>query len=226
VRNRLGIGGLRHRNATAVVAPRRREREATADHEVTILVSEPLRPVLVLNPLWEKPTATVVLLHGLLQSGPMLERLARGLSKGLPFARFVAPTAPSMSSLFGYGPAWFDTTKPSEGRLPEHLEASAKELINVLETEASISGAPTQRLILVGFSAGGALGAYAALRAPFRVGGLALLGSAGLVPLGRAAAGLRTTGIPALQCHGQEDRMVSAATAQESANWLRRQGCD
>ena len=75
--------------------------------EVTILVSEPLRPVLVLNPLWEKPTATapricrigcpslrrsestsqlvseVVLLHGLLQSGPMLERLARGLSKGL-----------------------------------------------------------------------------------------------------------------------------------------------
>ena len=33
VRNRLGIGGLRHRNATAVVAPRRREREATADHE-------------------------------------------------------------------------------------------------------------------------------------------------------------------------------------------------
>ena len=35
-----------------------------SDLEVTILVSEPLRPVLVLNPLWEKPTATATEIQG------------------------------------------------------------------------------------------------------------------------------------------------------------------
>ena len=39
--------------------------------EVTILVSEPLRPVLVLNPLWEKPTATAAGIQGFWGGGSL-----------------------------------------------------------------------------------------------------------------------------------------------------------
>ena len=38
----------------------------------------------------------------------------RSAFEGLPSVRFVAPTAPSKPSVFGRGPAWFDTVKPPQ----------------------------------------------------------------------------------------------------------------
>lgn len=46
-----------------------------------------------------------------------------GCSSGLPSVRFIAPTASSIPSVFGLGPAWFDTTKQYQpGVLPQQLE--------------------------------------------------------------------------------------------------------
>ena len=46
-----------------------------------------------------------------------------GCWSGLPSVRFIAPTASSIPSVFGLGPAWFDTTKQYQpGVLPQQLE--------------------------------------------------------------------------------------------------------
>ncbi|CAJ1406053.1 unnamed protein product [Effrenium voratum] len=221
---RLGLGSRASQRGGT-----RRSWEATDSHEVTLFTEDPLRPLLVLQP-WEKPTAVdVVLLHGLLQSGQMMERLARDLSRGLGAVRFLAPTAASRASVFGEGPAWFDTLRPAPGVLPENLEASAEEIFGILEKEMQRWQLAASRLFLLGFSAGGSVAAFCALAAPWRLGGAAVLGSHGLgKPPGPAVfkGAAADFAAPVLQCHGAADGMVPEEAARASAELLRHKGCE
>ena len=55
-----------------------------------------------------------------------------GCSSGLPSVRFIAPTASSIPSVFGLGPAWFDTTKQYQpGVLPQQLEDGVKNKLQI-----------------------------------------------------------------------------------------------
>lgn len=81
-------------------------------------------------------------------------------------------------------------------------------------------GLPPERCLLLGFSQGGSLAAYTALRAPWRLGGVAVLGS-------RGAPALVALRAPrALQCHGSADGMVSEEAALASVARLRGHGCE
>eukprot|EP00434_Breviolum_minutum_P000899 symbB.v1.2.000794.t1/scaffold44.1/size390916/7 len=152
----------------------------------------------------------------------MMERLARDLSRGLPSVRFIAPTASSIPSVFGLGPAWFDTTKQYQpGVLPQQLEASKTELLDLIESEMSLFELSPSRFIFVGFSAGGSLAAFTALVAPWQIGGLALLGTHGPPQI---TSPCRRP--PTLQCHGAEDSMVSISNAEASVAKLRAHGCE
>lgn len=55
-----------------------------------------------------------------------------GCWSGLPSVRFIAPTASSIPSVFGLGPAWFDTTKQYQpGVLPQQLEDGVKNKLQI-----------------------------------------------------------------------------------------------
>jgi len=201
------------------------ECEPTAHHRVVLYTADTKRPVLMLMPLREPATVGVLLLHGLFQSGRMLERLARELSTELPHAQLIAPTALTSATDLGVGPSWF----PINGvPVLQELMACKAELFRLLSTTGAI---PPERLAFVGFSQGGMLAAWLATQLPSPLAGLLLLGTEVVSISAQGAWSL--TGIPSagaqglsvLHCHGDEDTTISPTMAQASRDFLQDQGC-
>jgi len=202
-----------------------REAESAADHDIVLHLADPLRPVLVANPLWQKPTATVVLLHGMLQSGQMMERMIRDLARTLLHVRFLAPTAPTLPTHGGIGPAWWNVLdRVPEGTPPRHWRQSTAELEDILEMEKE-NGMMPDRIVLAGFSLGGAMAISLALKAQQQFGGLVVMGSARVPSIWKASPNA-AEGLPVLQVHGEDDHMATLDDALKSADFLRGAGCN
>lgn len=218
------------------------EYAATDNHQITLHFADSMRPLLALTPARQSPSATVVLLHGMFQSGQMLENLARELAEDLPYARLLAPTAPtrvvsSPFEVFGVGPAWhnpFDTAM-----MLGQLEDSREELLQLMSLEHKTHGVAPGRVVLLGFSLGGALAAWTALRSSCQLAGVVLLsthfdGSVAEAAVAEAAfaeapGGPRWPGAPGLSmlhCHGAADRVVSEKAARAGVAWLRDVGSE
>jgi len=200
-------------------------REATADHSVTLYLADRMRPLLVLAPLRRRPSALVVLLHGLYQSGQMLERLARELSWVVPHALLLMPTAPTRT-VWNVGPAWFHYLIAD--RALEGLEESRLEVLDLLSWQDRVEGIPPERVVLGGFSMGATVASWTALQVPRRLAGLVILCSGGLSEETRdrlpSTAGAE--GLPVLHCHGGSDDLVAMEDAYRSTELLQTLGCD
>jgi len=220
-----GFGkGAWHQEALVRRTPLR-EAESAADHDIVLHLADPLRPVLVANPLWQKPTATVVLLHGMLQSGQMMERMIRDLARTLLHVRFLAPTAPTLPTHGGIGPAWWNVLdRVPEGTPPRHWRQSTAELEDILEMEKE-NGMMPDRIVLAGFSLGGAMAISLALKAQQQFGGLVVMGSARVPSIWKASPNA-AEGLPVLQVHGEDDHMATLDDALKSADFLRGAGCN
>jgi len=160
-------------------------------------------------------TASVVWLHGLGADGHDFEPVVPHL--GLPAqapVRFVFPHAPKIPVTLNGGfvmPAWYDIRDVDLRH--RHDEAGIRK--SALEVEALIAregerGVAPDRIVLAGFSQGGAIALHVGLRHPHRLAGLIAL-STYLVcgdDLEReASTANRET--PILQVHGTEDPMVT-----------------
>ncbi len=113
-------------------------------------------------------TATVILLHGLGANGndfvPMVAELC--LPAGLP-VRFIFPNAPSIPVTINGGyvmPAWYDITEINIDRKIDatQLIASAEQVRLLIDREID-RGIPSDRIVIAGFSQGGAVAYQAAL---------------------------------------------------------------
>ncbi|MDN3556578.1 alpha/beta hydrolase [Halomonas maura] len=133
---------------------------------------------LIIEPRGGKPAdACVFILHGLGADGHDFEPLVPALS--LPEAasvRFILPHAPRLAVTINGGmvmPAWYDIKEMSLDRRVDEaqLKASAAR-IQALVHEQIQHGIPAERIILAGFSQGGAVAYQAALTFPERLGGL------------------------------------------------------
>lgn len=194
-------------------------------HAVELRYADAVRPLLALRPRRRQQSgALLVLLHGLHQSGPMLERLARELSWALPGAALLMPTAPTLEAA-GLGPAWFAFGGPEEAAA--QLEAARAEVMALVRRQQRECGAPPARTVLAGFSMGATLAAWAALQEPEALGGLVLLSAMDVpeelrdaLPVGEGAARL-----PVLQCHGSCDPLTPASEARVMYDWLHGLDC-
>jgi phospholipase/carboxylesterase len=122
-------------------------------------------------------TASVIWLHGLGADGwdfyPVVPEL--GLPAGLP-VRFVFPHAPHRAVTLNGGMtmrAWYDIAAldlDARSHDAAGIRASEALVLGFVEREIARGVAPG-RIVLAGFSQGGALTIHAALRAPWRLAG-------------------------------------------------------
>ncbi|MCW9015964.1 MAG: alpha/beta hydrolase, partial [Kangiellaceae bacterium] len=125
----------------------------------------------------DNPVASVIWLHGLGADGndfaPIVPELQ--LPSDLP-VRFVFPHAPSISVTINNGfvmPAWYDILDMNIDRKVDEtqLRASADQLDKFIENEMS-RGIDSSKIIIAGFSQGGAVALEAALRQSNKLAGL------------------------------------------------------
>lgn len=163
-------------------------------------------------PVQGEPRGAVLWLHGLGASGHDFEPIVPLL--GLPDVRFVFPHAPPRPVTINGGmvmPSWYDIRSLDDRpdrESKEDIRASAEQISALLEREHA-RGLPYERIVLAGFSQGGALTLHVGARFPHRLAGLMVLSAYLLLPEAFAAereAANRDT--PALFCHGRFDPLV------------------
>jgi phospholipase/carboxylesterase len=176
------------------------------------------------------PDAAVIWLHGLGADGHDFEPLVPELGwPGAPDIRFVFPHAPVRPVTINGGMAmraWYDIVSLTAGR--DHDRQGIGESMGhatALIRREQDRGIQPGRIVLAGFSQGGAIALQAALRYPERLAGLVAL-SAYLLLDDRLEqeAHEANRGLPVFCGHGMHDPMVPCALGEAAAGRLRGMG--
>lgn len=186
-----------------------------------------LLPHLEVNP--EKtPEASVIWLHGLGADGHDFEPLVPALSitRRLPI-RFLFPHAPAIPVSVNGGyvmPAWYDIYEIQiERRVDEQQLAESAERVAALVEREIHRGVPENRIILAGFSQGGAVAYHLGLSGRFDLAGLLCLSTYLATPAGQPGAdreGAVTGPFPVFIGHGDRDDIVPASLGVQAAEKL------
>lgn len=192
-------------------------------------------------PRWEyqppqPAVVSVIFLHGIGADGHDLAPLARELvSADGPPTRFVMPHAPVREvGIFGGMPAraWFDVMDTTWPRTPDIINmadlASMTEAVReLIRREEREMGIPAHRVVLAGFSQGGAVALHAGVTYPDRLGGILALSTylptADVLEADRKA-GSRGPVAPVFMAHGTVDPMVPIASGRMAREALLRWG--
>ncbi|KAJ0399392.1 hypothetical protein P43SY_008150 [Pythium insidiosum] len=159
----------------------------------------------------EKPTATVVFVHGLGDTAHGWADAMQMLSKDLPHVKFVLPTAKSQPVTLNMGmrmPSWYDikSLSKSDDDDADGIEASRDRLLGFIEKEVA-AGIPHSRIVLGGFSQGGAMSLFTGFQMKVALAGVLCL--SGYIPKMKAfAVTPETKQVPLLMCHGEIDPVV------------------
>jgi phospholipase/carboxylesterase len=172
------------------------------------------------------PTRTVIVLHGLGDSGHGFAPIAEELDlSALGPVRFVLPHAPERAVTVNGGyvmRAWYDILGTDLVRRED--EAGLREsqaLIEELITAENERGVPASRIVLAGFSQGCAMALLTGLRHPERLAGVA--GLSGYLPLAASTAAERSAAnrdVPLFLAHGTQDPVVALARGVASRDAL------
>ena len=176
------------------------------------------------------PNAAIIWLHGLGADGHDFEPLVPEIvARGERAWRFVFPHAPIRPVTLNGGlpmRAWYDL-KGLDRRAAEDLagfwdaDARVRELI----ARESARGIPPSRVVLAGFSQGGAVSLYTAPRYPERLAGVLALSCYLPLPDRLAAErGSANQDVPIFMAHGRDDMTLSLTFGLESRDHLRGLG--
>jgi phospholipase/carboxylesterase len=173
------------------------------------------------------PQAAVIWLHGLGADGHDFEPLVPELRLAKP-VRFVFPHAPVQPVTINNGMrmrAWYDIFQFGGGREDDQGIRASQRLIEELISQEVKRGIPENRIILAGFSQGGAIVLQTALRYPKKLAGVMALSTylpiAATLEAERNAANAQ---IPVFMAHGQYDDIIPIRRAQESKIVLEKSG--
>jgi phospholipase/carboxylesterase len=176
------------------------------------------------------PRATVLWLHGLGADGhdfvPLVPELDLPPSLGI---RFVFPHAPVRPITLNRGyemRGWYDITSlTTEGRADGvGLADSTQRILGLVDAEQAAGVAPS-RIVIAGFSQGGAVALHAGFSAPERLAGILALST--YLPLAATLEARRTAvnrDLPVLMCHGTEDPIVGLALGRAARDALKAAG--
>ena len=176
-----------------------------------------------------KPQAAVLWLHGLGADGHDFEPIVPEL--GLPASpaiRFVFPHAPVRPVTLNNGyrmRAWYDIFQLGGGPEDEAGIRASQDVLQQLVEEEKKKGIPTSRIVLAGFSQGGAIALQTATRYPEKLAGVLALST--YLPLSAKLAAERSPAnlaTPIFMAHGSYDDIIPIARAEESRRRLEAEG--
>jgi phospholipase/carboxylesterase len=176
------------------------------------------------------PVATIIWLHGLGADGWDFVPVVRELPLPEDLAlRFIFPHAPLRAVTINNGMemrAWYDIAMNDISRLPDEggIRESQAAVERLIARERS-RGVDSSRVVLAGFSQGGAIALQAGLRHANRLAGVIALST--YLPLedsleAEAASANRST--PILMAHGTQDTIVPLRLAELSRSALQARG--
>jgi phospholipase/carboxylesterase len=177
-----------------------------------------------------EPAGSVIWLHGLGADGwdfvPIVRELP--LPEELEL-RFVFPHAPVRPVTINNGVAmraWYDIKQEDIARVPDErgIRESQAALEGLIAREKS-RGIPAARIVLAGFSQGGAIALQAGLRHAERLGGIVVLSS--YLPLAEtldAEASAAAKSTPIFMSHGTQDPVIPVQLAEDSRRKLELRG--
>jgi lysophospholipase-2 len=154
------------------------------------------------------------------------------MSRNLPHIKWILPTAPTNPVTMNGGmrmPSWYDIESLSKSRGAQAcsgIDGSTSTLHNLIESEVN-KGIPASRIILAGFSQGGAMSLWTGLQLPSRfsekLAGVVVL--SGYLPKEHAFA-LSDHGrsTPVFHCHGTADPLVLPQFAEASKSTVLEKG--
>ena len=182
-------------------------------------------PPVIHEPPARPATAAVIWLHGLGADGHDFAPIVPELEPVRSWARFVFPHAPSRPVSINFGMrmrAWYDI-RDAGGRFvsdEDHLHESQRTVEALVDGEIE-AGIPAGRIVLAGFSQGGAVALHTALRHPRRLAGLIALST--YLPRAHALAAERSASnadLPVFMAHGELDPVVGLDLAISSRETL------
>jgi len=172
-----------------------------------------------------RPSAAVIWLHGLGADGHDFEPIVPEL--GLPASkpvRFIFPNAPVRPVTINMGMrmrAWYDILQMGGGPEDEPGIRASQGLLEELISKETGTGIPHSRIVLAGFSQGGAVVLQTALRQRERLAGVMALST--YLPLAWSLQKERTQengALPIFMAHGQYDGMIGIDRAAHSRDAL------
>ncbi|MDP2829522.1 MAG: carboxylesterase [Sulfuricellaceae bacterium] len=178
----------------------------------------------------DRPEFSVIWLHGLGADGHDFEPIVPELRlpDTLP-TRFIFPNAPMAPVTINGGyvmPAWYDVISQNLGEMEDEkgIRASRHALEALIQKEEA-RGIPSRRVILAGFSQGGAIALFTALRFPRPLGGVLALSTYLPLPekLDMEAHASNAT-LPIFMGHGRMDGVITLAQGAAARDLLMRKG--
>lgn len=175
----------------------------------------------------DSPEYAVIWMHGLGADGsdfvPVIPELGLQTDIGI---RFIFPNAPEMPVTCNGGyvmPAWYDIISlDSTSRVVDEAGIlHTREQIRRLIVRENARGIPSERIVLAGFSQGGAIAYSTALTHPERLAGIIALStyipSQHLIESELSAA---NAGLPIFTAHGTEDDVVAPELGIRAGDYL------
>jgi phospholipase/carboxylesterase len=176
------------------------------------------------------PNASVILLHGLGDDGRGWSDIVRSLPLPRGAAiRFVFPHAPVMPVTINNGMrmrAWYDIKAANLNERADLAGVRASQaILEGLVANEVTRGITARRIVVAGFSQGGAIALYAGLRCRERLAGIVALSTYLIDGAGLAAeSSAANRDVPIFMAHGLHDPVVQLAWAEASRDALAAQG--
>jgi phospholipase/carboxylesterase len=176
-----------------------------------------------------EPSAAVIWMHGLGADGHDFEPIVPELQLPADLrVRFIFPHAPVRPVTLNNGMsmrAWYDILELGSTREDGEGLRGSQSAIESLIAEEEARGVAADRIVLAGFSQGGAIAFQTGLRFPKRLAGIMALSTylplAGTVEAERHKA---NRDLPIFMAHGTDDPMISLGRAQQSRKMLESLG--
>jgi phospholipase/carboxylesterase len=176
----------------------------------------------------KNPTTSIIWMHGLGADGNDFVPIVEELDLPPMPIRFVFPHAPMQPVTINGGMvmrAWYDISDASIRREDERGVRASQALIEALIEREKARGTMPDRLVLAGFSQGGAIALQTGLRQPQRLAGIMALST--YVPIAgklaaEASAANRDT--PIFMAHGTQDPIIPLPLAAQSRDLLQSLG--
>jgi len=176
----------------------------------------------------KNPATSIIWLHGLGADGHDFEAIVPELDLPAIPIRFVFPHAPMQPVTINAGMvmrAWYDVSDAAIRREDEAGVRASQSRLEALIAREKERGTSPNRLLLAGFSQGGAIALHTGLRHRERLAGIMAL-SCYLPVAGTLAAEAHAAnrGVPVFMAHGIQDPVVALSRALESRELLGREG--